>query len=190
MKTEKFKYKSYFPVIKGRISRLIRLILNTTGKDHEGYRSPFSYIPMDPKYIYTETYGNKNRYEVGLPSYSQNDQSLGTTIEDLLMKRNEIIDSKIGMLFSEIYSRHRIKEDNLYRIDLDQCAFRNLVFETGEHMWDRQRIELESNIIDLEEQKRRERVNYFKDILFLKKELRESLIEKLEEEQKTGLLMN
>lgn len=177
-------------MIKECVSRLIRLILNTTGKDHDGYRFPLYHIPMDPKYFYTATYGNKNRYEVRNPSYSQNDQSFGTTIEDLLTKRNEIIDSRISMLVSEIYSRHRIKEDNLYRIDLDQCAFRNLVFETGAHLWDRNRLELERNIIDLEEQKRRERVNYFKDILFLKKELRESLIEKLEEEQKAGLLMN
>jgi len=166
------------------------LIINTTGNEYDGYRLPFSYMPMDPKYFYSETYGNKNRYEVNLPSYSQNDQSLGSTIEDLLIKRNEVMDSKIGMLLSDIYSRYRIKEDNLYRIDVDQCSFRNLIFETGEHMWDKKRVELERNIIDLEEQKRSERVNYFKDILFLKKELRETLIEKLEEKQKADLLMD
>lgn len=177
-------------MIKGRISRLRRVILNTKGKDHEAYRMPLYYIPVDPKYIYAESHGNRNQYEVSHPPYSQNDQSPGTTLEDLLIKRNEIIDSKIGMLLTEIYTRHRIKEDNIYRIDLDQCAFRNLVFETGEYVWDRKRIELEKNIIDLEEQKRRERVNYFKDILFLKKELREALIEKLEEEQKACLLVN
>ena len=44
--------------------------------------------------------------------------------------------------------------------------------------------------LDLEEQKRKELANYFKDVLFLKKELRESLVEKLEEDQKHGLLMN
>jgi len=49
---------------------------------------------------------------------------------------------------------------------------------------DRRRIELEEKILDLEQEKRREKAGYFRDVLFLRKELRESLIEKLEEEQK------
>ncbi len=164
--------------------------MNTTDTEHDGYGTPFSYLPMDPKYFYTAAYGNRNRYKTGLPSYSQNDQPTGSAIEDLLVKRNEIMDSRIELLLKEIYSRHLIKEDNLYRIDIDQCSFRNLILDMGEHVWDKKRVQLEQEIIDLEEQKRRERTNYFKDLLFLKKELRESLIEKLEEEQKARLLMN
>lgn len=166
------------------------MIINTTGKGHDGYHFPHSYILMDPKYVYSGIYGNGDRYKMDLPSDSINDQSPGTALEDILANRNELLDSKIRMLLSEMTSRYHMKADNLYRIDLDQCAFRNLVFETGEHMWDKKRLDLERNIIDLEEQKRRERVNYFRDILFLKKELRETLIEKLEEEQKKDLLIN
>ena len=49
-------------------------------------------------------------------------------------------------------------------------------------------VELERKIIDLEQEKRKEKAGYFNDILFLKKELRETLIEKLEEEQKAMIL--
>ena len=41
-----------------------------------------------------------------------------------------------------------------------------------------------------EEEKRKEQTAYFRDILFLRKELRESLIDKLEERQKTDLLLD
>ena len=43
---------------------------------------------------------------------------------------------------------------------------------------------------DLEQEKRRERSAYFRDILFLRKELRESFVEKLEEEQKAEMFMS
>ena len=49
-------------------------------------------------------------------------------------------------------------------------------------------MDVERKIIDLEQEKRREQTDYFRDILFLKKELRETLIEKLEEQQRLALL--
>ena len=91
------------------------------------------------------------------------------------------------MLLSELSQRHTIKEDNLNHINLDQCSFKNLIFDMGD-VWDKRRTEFERKIIDLEQEKRREMTSYFKDIVFLRKELRESLIEKLEDEQKAGLL--
>ena len=84
-------------------------MINTTDKGDGGYRNPFSYIPMDPKYFYTATYGNRNRYQAPTPYDAQNHPSPNATIEDLLIKKNEIMDSKIGMLLTEIYDRHRIK---------------------------------------------------------------------------------
>jgi hypothetical protein len=65
-----------------------------------------------------------------------------------------------------------------------------MIYARGDHLWDRNRLELEHKIIDLEQDKRREASNYFRDISFIRKELRESLIEKKEEEQKADLLMN
>jgi hypothetical protein len=94
------------------------------------------------------------------------------------------------MLYSEIYKRHKVKEMNIYHINLDQCAFRNLIYQTNDYIWDKKRVEFEKKIIDLEQEKRREEANCFKDTLFIQKELRQSLIEKLEEEQKASLFTN
>ena len=55
---------------------------------------------------------------------------------------------------------------------------------------DGRRVDIEKKIIDLEQEKRRERAAYFRDILFLRKELRESFIEKLEEDQKADIFIN
>ena len=104
-----------------------------------------------------------------------------------MFQKQEIIHSKIQMLFSEIYQRHTLQNDNLYRICLDQCACRNLIFDMGDHVWDKKRLDFERKIIDLEQEKRREQTGYFKDVLFLRKELRETLIEKLEDKQKSDL---
>ena len=109
-------------------------------------------------------------------------------LEDIIRNKEEIIYSKIQMLLSEIYRRHRIKEANLYEISRDQCTCRNLIYLMGDIYLDGKRIELERKIIDLEQEKRKEKVGYFKDILFLKKELRETLVEKLEEGQKAVFL--
>ena len=79
---------------------------------------------------------------------------------------------------------------NIHQIDLDQCACRNLIYLLGDVYLERKRIDLERKIIDLEQEKRSEQAGCFRDILFLKKELRESLIEKLEEEQKSDMFMN
>lgn len=105
-------------------------------------------------------------------------------------QRRDVIHSKIKMLISEIYNRYELKKENIYQIDLDQCACRNLIYLMGDVYLDRRRIDLERKIIDLGQEKRSEQAGCFKDILFLKKELRESLIEKLEEEQKSDFFTN
>ena len=94
------------------------------------------------------------------------------------------------MVLYEINQRRLMKDENLYKIDLDQCSCRNLIYHIGKEYKDRRRVDIEKKIIDLEEEKRREQTSYFKDILFLRKELRESLIEKLEEGQTLELLTN
>jgi len=94
------------------------------------------------------------------------------------------------MVLYEINQRRIMKDENLHQIDLDQCACINLIYHIGKEYKDRRRVDIEKKIIDLEQDKRRERASYFKDILFLRKELRESLIEKLEEDQKLSLFAN
>jgi len=168
---------------------LERMILNATNEGYGCQNLSVLYPPMDPKYLYPEKNPAINGYHVGLPYTDSNDQ-YGHGLEDLMLQRQEIIHSKIHMLVSDIYQRHKLRDENLYRICLDQCAFRNLIYQIGDYVWDRNRVELERKIIDLEQEKRREKTMYFSDILFLRKELRESLIEDLEEKQKAALLLD
>ena len=148
------------------------------------------YVPIDPKYIYAAAnmpdvrYGLKN-------SYLDTDSPVtGDGFEQLISQRQNLIFSNLEMLYTEIYKRHEIKEKNLYRINIDQCSFKNLIFQVNDYIWDKNRIELEQKIIDLEQEKRKEEANCFKDTLFIQKELRESLIEKLDEEQKASFFMD
>ena len=160
----------------------------TTEKNFSSQNNLGLYVPIDPKYMY---YNMANgRYTWNNTIYDTNNQPADYGLEHLMGQRQDLIFSKIHMLYSEIYERRQIKESNLYQINLDQCCFKNMIYARGDHLWDRNRLELEHKIIDLEQDKRREASNYFRDISFIRKELRESLIEKKEEEQKADLLMN
>ena len=166
------------------------MILYSTNSDHTGQNLTTLYAPIDPKYLYPEKKLTSDGYRIDHLSPDHNDHPFGFGLEELLFNRQEIIDSKIQMLVSEIYQRCKLQQENLYHICLDQCSFRNIIFDVGDEVWDTRRTELERKIIDLEQEKRREQTSYFRDILFLRKELRESLIEKLEDKQKAGLLIN
>jgi len=148
------------------------------------------YIPIDPKYIYSETGMVDVRYDWKGSYFDSENTIAGDGFEKLISQRQNLIYSNLEMLYTEIYKRHEIKEKNIYRINIDQCSFKNLIFQTNDHIWDRNRIELEQKIIDLEQEKRKEEANCFKDTLFIQKELRQSLIEKLEEQQKANLFIH
>ena len=166
------------------------MILNTTFKNETNRYFPVLYIPIDPKYVYPA----KNSlpvtgwYQNQLPA-ANNYPTSWSGLDDLMNQRRDVIDSKIGMLVADVYQRYALKSQNLYHIDLDQCTCRNLIYLLGDHYMDKRRIELERKIIDLEQEKRQEKAGYFRDIMFLKKDLRESLIEKLEEEQKAKMFL-
>ena len=150
--------------------------------------------PLDPKYLYPQRYMMKDAYQSLLSPKPENTQSLEQSVlnvpsvEELMLNRGKVIDSHIRMLVSDIYQRHKLQGENLYHIDLDQCACNTLIYRMPPSIWDKKRMDVERKIIDLEQEKRREQTDYFRDILFLKKELRETLIEKLEEQQRLALL--
>jgi hypothetical protein len=166
------------------------MIFRTLDKDYKGHPYAMLYPPIDPRYLYLNYDLARNAYRGEKSRVDDNDRLRGYGIERLLENRRELVDSRITMLLKEISQRYRIREYNLYHINLDQCGFKSLIFDMGDNIWDRRRTELERKIIDLEQEKRREQASFFKDILFLRKELRDSVIEKLEEEQKAGLLFN
>ena len=111
-------------------------------------------------------------------------------LEHLMQQKQEIVSSKIQMLNTDIGQRYKLKNDNLYLIDRDQCTCKNLINALGDHFYDPKRLEMERKILDLEQEKRRETAGCFRDILFLKRDLRESEIERLEEDQKMCFFTN
>ena len=148
-----------------------------------------TYLSADPKYVYRYLIPEKDLSSPYAPVQETTVNESG--LDGLLEHRKELLHQKIGLLTVEIFRRYALEKDNLYGIDQDQCSFRTLIYQLGDHYFDRRRIELEGRIIDLEQEKRREKTSTFRDIWFLKKELRETLLETLEERQKeaffTGL---
>ena len=111
-------------------------------------------------------------------------------LEHLMEQRQEVISKKIDMLNTDLFQRYDLKKKSLYQINIDQCTCRNLKYLMGDRDYmNRRKIEFERKILDLEQEKRREEASFFRDILFLRKELRESMVEKLEEEQKAALFL-
>lgn len=154
----------------------------------------FTYAPPLITYLYPKRYGYPHvspAYNIALPVEKKAvSYATGLGLEGLLYQKQEVINSKIQMVLTEINQRRIMKEYHIYRIDLDQCACQNLISFIGTHYKDKRRIDIEKKIIDLDQEKRRERAAYFRDILFLRKELRESFIEKLEEDQKAEIFIN
>lgn len=170
------------------------MMFNCIIPNYENRHAPtmLTYAPQSIKYLYPKRYGY-NQVNPFYPSTLTLHKDLSSTptgLEGLLYQRQEVIHSKIHMVLTEIDQRRIMKDYHLYRIDLDQCTCRNLIYFIGKHYMDRRRVDIEKKIIDLEQEKRQERAAYFRDILFLRKELRESSIEKLEEDQKTEMFMN
>ena len=165
------------------------MILNTASRNDEAQTHPYLYLPMDPKYLYPgrQQSPRMTGYDGG---FSEDDQNSAWGVDALISQRMDIILSKAHMLLSEIYQRYKLKEENLYQISLDQCTCRNLIYVLGDNFMDKRRLDLERQIIGLEQEKRKENGSCFRDTLFLKKELRETVIEKLEEGQKAALLTN
>jgi hypothetical protein len=170
------------------------MIINTITPDYENRLAGLTYtLAENPiKYFYPVRYGYNKKalmYSLSLPYYKKPAaSSLG--LEDFLGQRQDVIDTKIRMILNEIDQRRILKEDNIYKICLDQCTCRTLVHQLGLRYMDKKWVDLEKKTIDLEQEKRQEMTSYFRDILFLRKELRESIIENVEETQKLDILVN
>ena len=163
------------------------MIANTAHIGYFGQDSSLYYIPPDPKYIHYDSPASLYHHDAhhNLETGFANDGG----IEGLFKQSEEIIDSKIDMLYQEMGNRAALKDKNIYHINLDQCSCQNLINQMGEHSFDNKRLELERKIIDLEQEKRREEAALSKDLMFLNKELRMARIEELEEKQKRALCM-
>jgi hypothetical protein len=111
-------------------------------------------------------------------------------IETLFNDRLDLIRSRIDLLLLLLDERKEIKERVLQKIDEDSCNAQTLIFEMGPlaYRMERERLSLEKIKLDLEQQKRMELVNYFRDIGMINRDLREALIQYLGETQKRSIL--
>lgn len=117
-------------------------------------------------------------------------QGTNDSFEQLMLQKSENISAKIDMLNKDIFKRYEISRTNIYDVNVDQCACKNMIYNLEADVPDKKRIDLERKIIDLEQEKRKENCNCFRDVMFLKKDLRTALVEKYEEEQKMKMLMD
>ena len=202
VKSETFKYQYHHPV--GKKPNEVFPMTHSPTMPEDQYHWFMEKI-LDPKYLHpyqsaAGTYGLPQLVDCSrqaspypqppasystLPTLTSPDSDLA--LDRLLAQRGELIGSRIELILADMGQRREIKDQNLYRINLDQCAVRSVVLFRGEHVWDKYRFKLEEKLLGLEEEKRQEESGYFKDILMLKKELRDYLIQHQEEAHKTGL---
>ena len=96
--------------------------LNKTEKSFGGLNNIELYVPIDPKYMYSAGNMANGRYTWNNLIYDTNTQPADYGLEHLMFQRQDLIFSKIDMLYSEIYERRKILETSLYQINLDQCS--------------------------------------------------------------------
>ena len=152
---------------------------------------------FDVKYKYRPKYGlNLDIYPLtpgtfGSPENEAKECSQVDPLDKLMGEKRELLHSKIEMILVGIEERKKIKQENLYRIDLDSCDCTNMIFQMPPYRkygFDRERLTVEKMKKDLEKQKRMEEVNYFRDLALLQKDLKDTIIEYLSEQNKQSLI--
>ena len=111
-------------------------------------------------------------------------------IDDLFKDRLGLIRSKIELILLQLEERKRISQEIMYQMERDSCKVQNLIFEMGPLAYyiNRERLSLEQTKLDIETQKRKEEVSYFKDTGLLNQDLKDALIQYLGEVQKNSIL--
>ena len=156
-----------------------------------------NYLPKDQnKYKITPPnsnnlfYENKLAYHIIGTIYRRNsDKSLDTT-DEIFKDRLNLIRSKIELILLQIDQRKKINQNILYQIEKDSCTVQNLYFDMGEKAYEigADRLKIEQMKLDLERQKRLEQGGYFKDTGLLNKDLKDTLIQYLDEVQKSSIV--
>ena len=152
---------------------------------------------FDVKYKYRPKYGlNSDIYPLtpgtfGSLENESKDYSQMDPLDQLMGEKRELLHSKIEMILVGIEERKKIKQENLYKIDIDSCDCTNMIFQMPPYRkygFDKERLTVEKMKKDLEKQKRMEEVNYFRDLALLQKDLKDTIIEYLSEQNKQNLI--
>ena len=110
--------------------------------------------------------------------------------DEIFKDRLDLIRSKLELILLQLDQRKAINQKILYQIDKDSCKVQTLNLEMGPGAYEmgRERLTFEQMQFDLKRQKRMEETSYFKDTGLLNTQLKDTLIEYMEEKQKNALL--
>jgi hypothetical protein len=152
----------------------------------EGYQLPIPYVQRlkpDHDNILVQ-------YTLNAIHERNSQQGITGSIDEIFQDRLGLIRSKIELILLQLKERKKINQKILYRIDNDRCDAQYLVFEMGYRAYamDRERVQLERTKLDLEREKRMEEASYFRDTGMLNRDLKDSLIQYMEEVQKGTLI--
>ena len=134
-------------------------------------------------------YNNRLANHVLKTITNRKEQTIQETTDDLFEDRFSLIRSKLELIILQLEERKKINKKILYQIDQDGCRVQNLYFELGPKAYEPsgEKLTLEKMRFDLERQRRNEQSTYFNDTAFLNRELRDTLIQYLDEVQKNQL---
>jgi hypothetical protein len=175
----KMKPNSYF-----NPTKYIELTVDT------GLSIDYGRSKIAPSYTCQLFYDNKLASHILDTIYQRSlDSSLDPT-DEIFKDRLDLIRSKLELILLQLDQRKAINQKILYQIDKDSCKVQSLNFEMGPGAYEmgRERLTLEQMQFDLKRQKRMEEASYFKDTGLLNTQLKDTLIEYMEEKQKNVLL--
>ena len=189
----------YFSVIDGScLFEGVKMKIDICCKpaQYEGLKGE-NYVVIDsgrseypPSYTDHLCYKNKLANHIIEAVNRRQSQSFLDTTDEIFKDRLSLIRSKLELILLQLDQRRAISQKVLYQIDQDSCKIRNLFFDMGPHAYEigRDRLTLERMDLDLKRQKRMEEASYFKDTGLLNKDLKDTLIQYMEEVQKSALV--
>jgi hypothetical protein len=144
-----------------------------------------------PSYTCNLFYDNKLASHILDTIYQRSSEnSLLDPTDEIFKDRLDLIRSKLELILLQLDQRKAINQNILYQIDKDSCRVQTLNLEMGPGAYEmgRERLTFEQMQFDLKRQKRMEETSYFKDTGLLNTELKDTLIQYMEEKQKNALL--
>jgi hypothetical protein len=160
-------------------------LTNDTGVSIDYGRSKIA-----PIYTCNLFYDNKLTSHILDTIYHRSSENHLDPTDEIFKDRLDLIRSKLELILLQLNQRKAINQKVLYQIDKDSCKVKTLNFEMGPGAYEMggERLTLEQMQFDLKRQKRMEETSYFKDTGLLNTQLKDTLIEYMEEKQKSALL--
>ena len=167
---------------------------NSNGAAYTAANPHFKKLYVDSSYStpwaqsdQTEAWEDLNRYvpffsgSYGLPG----DCPEPDPLDQLVSHRSEILKSQVDSLIHQLYERAKIHEANLKRLDYDMVKVDSELLQLEDLMkWDkfdppqtlaRRQQGLESELLNIERQRRDEDTSFWKDGVLIRKDLTEAL---------------